>query len=197
MYHYSVTICRNQCHKQLISVNDVFLLQSLAYANLIPSRRFLCTVSNYQSASRKKKIPKKNASSDNNYLMERNEFIVLGNDLFRNIQNAIDPIIPLNPGYKWCFSEDTIPDRSKILNENNMDKDIISITLSVGSKGNYVFEIDKTRQIFTVNSPVSGILQYYYDYSDCQWLGVQDKHDFRGLITRDLLRHSRGVCAFD
>lgn len=60
----------------------------------------------------------------------------------------------------------------------------------------YSFTADPSAEVLQINSPVSGAIEYKYDVPTGQWLSVEDKHDFRGLITRDLLRHALGVPDF-
>ena len=72
---------------------------------------------------------------------------------------------------------------------------------------------DYDNQLLILQSPVSGTMQYFYDNTASStrtgsgekeeqkvdmslWLNVHDGHDIRGIITRDLLRHARGVVDF-
>ena len=49
---------------------------------------------------------------------------------------------------------------------------------------------------FSYRSPVSGSNRYKYSVEDKLWLCVRDGHDLRGIITRDLIRHSMGLPTF-
>ena len=71
-----------------------------------------------------------------------------------------------------------------------------SISLDAGDKGFYIFSVDWANELLTVQTPISGVRQYGYAPEEGTWLNTVDGHDMRGLITRDLLRHSRGCPKF-
>ena len=107
------------------------------------------------------------------------DFVEESNNLLKYIKISIDPIVEIND-YSWT--------NGSKLNE---------LVLIVGKKGTYSFYPDTESGIFMLHSPISGPLQYYYDPEEKLWFGILDKHDMRGLITRDLLRHSIGCPNFD
>jgi len=90
-------------------------------------------------------------------------------------------IMPLNAEYKLTRSQAP-------RNE--------SISLDAGDKGFYIFSVDWANELLTVQTPISGVRQYEYSPDDGTWLNTIDKHDMRGLVTRDLLRHCRGCPKF-
>ena len=96
-----------------------------------------------------------------------------------SIYKAIDPMLVLNETYK--------------LTKNASSEEIL---LDTGAKGFYIFRIDRRMERLFVQTPISGTHQYEFSAEDKTWLDVHDKHDMRGLITRDLLRHSRGCPKF-
>jgi frataxin-like iron-binding protein CyaY len=70
------------------------------------------------------------------------------------------------------------------------------ISLNLGDKGTFVFIFKVKSEYLQLNSPMSGLLEYKYDRSQRLWLNVKDSHDFRGLVTRDLLRICSGCPNF-
>mmetsp|Transcript_2307 Transcript_2307/g.2426 ORF Transcript_2307/g.2426 Transcript_2307/m.2426 type:complete len:233 (-) Transcript_2307:1-699(-) len=108
------------------------------------------------------------------------------------IARALSPLVPMNPGYSLGATHDI----SKNAFELSIDNDPIVLTLETGVKGPYIFSIDRQNERLIVQSPISGIFQYAWDVESKLWLGSVDRHDLRGLITRDLLRHATGLCAF-
>jgi frataxin-like iron-binding protein CyaY len=99
---------------------------------------------------------------------------------------------------KLCFVEvhDAVQDM-KALNE------IFDITLTeselkidMGSKGKFVFVIKPRGETLQYHSPVSGVLEYKFDPEERLWLQVDDRHDFRGMLTRDMLRVCIGYPKF-
>ncbi len=122
---------------------------------------------------------KRKVSSDN---MQAFDFNSKGCDVLNHIQSALQPILVANTSFS--------------LNRDKNEKNNERITLNTGSKGYYVFTIDSVIQKLIIQTPISGMLQYYYDVNENLWLNVLDKHDMRGLVTRDLLRHSLGMAKF-
>ena len=122
---------------------------------------------------------KRKVSSDN---VQTFDFNSKGDDVLNHIQSALQPILVANTSFSLT--------RDK--NEKNNER----ITLNTGSKGYYVFTIDSVIQKLIIQTPISGMLQYYYDVNENLWLNVLDKHDMRGLVTRDLLRHTLGMAKF-
>lgn len=70
------------------------------------------------------------------------------------------------------------------------------ISLGLGGDGTFVFALKYKNELLQVNSPVSGLLVYQYDRKRRFWANVRDGHDFRGIVTRDLLRLCSGCPQF-
>lgn len=112
------------------------------------------------------------------------EFMKKAHDLFDRFKKAIEPILEAN---EYAF-------------EGNHDESTLKslqLKLLVGRKGAYTLTIDRERQYCVLQSPISGVVTYYYDTREKLWLGVNDRHDMRGLLTRDFIRHSIGLPNFD
>lgn len=122
---------------------------------------------------------KRKVSSDN---VQTFDFNSKGSDVLNLIQSALQPILVANTSFSLTRDR----------NEKNNER----ITLNTGSKGYYVFTYDTMIQNLIIQTPISGMLQYYYDINENLWLNVLDKHDMRGLVTRDLLRHTLGMAKF-
>lgn len=83
------------------------------------------------------------------------------------------------------------------LNEMDIISSPDSLTVDFGkTQGQYTLKVDRENQRLNLLSPVSGIIQYYFEPESAQWLSSTDNHDIRGLITRDMLRHCRGCPKF-
>ncbi len=107
-------------------------------------------------------------------------FAVLGKEMLKTIEAAIEDVISLNPGYS--------------LNHHSEGPE--GATLDCGEHGSYVFKLDFEREFLVVSTPISGTLEYFYDNINKDWLNVRDGHHATGIITRDLLRHARGSAQF-
>lgn len=59
--------------------------------------------------------------------------------------------------------------------------------------GQYTIQIDKEQALVHMQSPISGIVQYYKDADDGEWRSVDDGHILQGLLVRDLIRQIKGV----
>jgi len=110
------------------------------------------------------------------------DFNVKANEVLSQIQSALQPVLIANTSFTLTRDR----------NEKNNER----ITLNTGSKGYYVFTIDNMIQNLIIQTPISGMLQYCYDSKQNLWLNVLDGHDMRGLVTRDLLRHTLGMAKF-
>lgn len=98
--------------------------------------------------------------------------------LMNLIIKAVEPILEIN-GYYF------------------EDRGAMGLALKCGSKGSYTFKIDFEELILIYRSPVSGSLQYKFCPESKLWLSINDGHDLRGIITRDLIRHSMGMPNFE
>jgi hypothetical protein len=93
------------------------------------------------------------------------------------VRDAVKPLESLNTNFK--------------VTDN--DSDQLTITCERG-KHSIKVSNDRTKVIF--QSFISGFHQYYFDEEDQLWLSIKDKHDLRGLITRDVMKHSIGCPNF-
>ena len=80
------------------------------------------------------------------------------------------------------------------MQELNDEFDIIfspeRLEIHLGVKGKYLIHINDEEKRIVMQSPVSGMLQYYFDEESSAWVGDRDSHDLKGLITRDMLRQN-------
>lgn len=60
----------------------------------------------------------------------------------------------------------------------------------------YILKPDHKRELLILQSYFSGFHTYYFNQETNLWLSSEDEHDFRGLLTRDILRHHNGVPDF-
>jgi frataxin-like iron-binding protein CyaY len=65
------------------------------------------------------------------------------------------------------------------------------------SRGKYTVRPDHEKKILVLQSYISGYHNYYFDPTEKLWFSVKDNHDFRGLFTRDIVRHCVGCPHFD
>jgi len=93
------------------------------------------------------------------------------------IRDVVKPLEELNPTLK--------------LTDNGVD----TLTI-VSPRGKYSLHVSSDRQKLIFQSFISGYHQYYFDTEDQLWLSIKDKHDLRGLLTRDLLKHVIGCPNF-
>lgn len=103
--------------------------------------------------------------------------------------------------FQYSTTLNTLEKIFQTLKEQNKEIEIINnkeneLLISTGIKGNFHFRIDPMTEQLVVITPYSGILSYYYCNEDGLWLGIHDKHDLRGLITRDWLRGYIGCPSF-
>ena len=94
------------------------------------------------------------------------------------IEKGIQPLVEINDGYKISRPSDN------------------ELLIDVGGMGSYILRIDLPLNCIAITSPVSGVNKYVYDRDENLWLGVHDRHDMLGILTRDFLRHSIGCPNF-
>lgn len=72
------------------------------------------------------------------------------------------------------------------------------LTIDLGKqKGTYTLLKDPNTKEVTLLSPISGLNKYAYDADKQRWLSIgADKHDFLGILTRDLIRQCTGCPSF-
>ena len=124
-----------------------------------------------------------------------------------HIYRSINPLLELNDGFHWSCSQlkiiqqiaakypGTLTDMT-LLDPLVLADDAVTLCLNAGSKGSYIFTVDRQLERINVQSPISGTYSYTYNEEHGWWYSVIDNHDMRGLITRDLLRHCRGCPMF-
>ena len=59
--------------------------------------------------------------------------------------------------------------------------------------GQYTLQIDLEEALVQLQSPISGIVQYFKSLDDGEWRSLQDGHILQGLLVRDLIRQIKGV----
>ena len=59
--------------------------------------------------------------------------------------------------------------------------------------GQYTLQVDPEQALVHLQSPISGIVQYYRSSDDDEWRSVEDGHILEGLLVRDLIRQIKGV----
>jgi frataxin-like iron-binding protein CyaY len=84
-------------------------------------------------------------------------------------------------------------DMKTLNNEFLITHEDSTLTVDTGEKGQFIFSIDIENEKFRFSSPVSGVFQYEYDEESGEWLSSVDRHDVRGLLTRDFIKHWIGV----
>jgi frataxin-like iron-binding protein CyaY len=90
---------------------------------------------------------------------------------------ALEPMVEANPAFILDYSND-------------------ELKLDVGERGCFILKIDYEVEKLNFLTPISGVFEYEYDESTHEWVGVEDRHDIREMITRDLLRYFRGCPQF-
>ena len=68
--------------------------------------------------------------------------------------------------------------------------------IDMGPKGVFIIRFKTKPKVLQFHSPISGILEYDYNQDQDLWLNLIDKHNFKGILTRDLLRVCVGCPAF-
>ena len=170
-------------------VMPVFLRQRKAFSAM-QSLRALGTYKPISRFARKKQqqpgsdtAPSSSASSFADARMDADVkayFLAEAEDMLSDISDAIEVILPQNPGYEI----------------NRIAPDNLEVRCG-DNGGTYVFRVDHEQQCLGVVSPVSGVNKYTLHPDEGLWLGVNDSHDMRGLIIRDFMRHCIGLPSFD
>lgn len=93
------------------------------------------------------------------------------------VANAVEPLKPLNKD----FSVYTGPKNELVIQTE---------------RGKHTIYEDKAKKVLVLQSYFSGYHNYAFDVEQKLWLSIKDNHDFRGLLTRDLLRHCNGCPDF-
>ena len=145
---------------------------SLVVASQISVRKvqYVRPFSIFTPSTRRKKVEPFVAEPDWDFLEEAKKCI-------KAVSIALEPMMELNEEFKL----------------NTTDDELI---LDVGPRGQVVLSVDTKQECLCLSTPISGVFEYLYDVETGQWLGSVDRHDMRGMITRDLLRHFRGMPNF-
>lgn len=59
--------------------------------------------------------------------------------------------------------------------------------------GQYNIQVDNHQSLLLVSSPITGPLEYIFLKDKQEWCSVQDGHNFKGLLMRDLIRQVNGL----
>jgi hypothetical protein len=101
-------------------------------------------------------------------------------EVFAALESTFRPLLALNKDFELIVKPGT------------------EVRLKVGNsdRGHYVFMPNYDTELLRVNSPYSGSFEYICCPDTKNWLCVIDRHDMRGIITRDLLKHCIGCPQF-
>merc|ERR1712232_681674 len=114
-------------------------------------------------------------------MMDRNVFVsVVAKNCLMDIERALEPMMAVNDVFVL----------KRGLNEIGESLQIILID------GTYTIQIDEVSQTMILTSPKSGMYTYMYNDEDNEWIGVNDGHSFKGMITRDLIQQCHGLPNF-
>jgi len=61
------------------------------------------------------------------------------------------------------------------------------------AKGQYNIQIDNENRVLLFHTPITGQMDYILSKSTGEWCGIDDGHNFKGLLVRDLIRQIKGV----
>eukprot|EP01032_Pedospumella_encystans_P007657 gene7657-9162_t len=101
------------------------------------------------------------------------------NKILTKVNDAVVPMIELNEGFSVEFAPS--------------EPSLTIITM----KGKLSLTVDKDQALLNLQSFLSGAQHYYFDAEEREWLSKRDSHSLRGVVTRDLIRHSRGCPDLD
>lgn len=112
------------------------------------------------------------------YLMEQAQFDASADAFMEKIYQALEPLRKLNEG--MVLSRGIEEEAGKF------------IMIDLGpSMGQYNIQMYNSTQALLFESPISG--QNHYMLSNNEWIGIDDGHNFEGLLVRDLIRQCHGV----
>ena len=97
--------------------------------------------------------------------------------VLHEIENAIEHMKKINDPFEVTKTED-------------------ELVVNSGKFGIFSFKLQPKDETLVYQSPVSGVVTYFYDTKEDHWLSIMDKHDMRGLVTRDFVRHHVGCPMF-
>lgn len=99
--------------------------------------------------------------------------------ILNKVNDAVVPMTELNPGFSVEFAPSEL-----------------SLTVHT-MKGKLSLTVDKDQALLNLQSFLSGAQNYYFDAEEREWLSKRDSHSLRGVVTRDLIRYSRGCPDLD
>jgi frataxin-like iron-binding protein CyaY len=97
--------------------------------------------------------------------------------MFKSIEAAVAPLESQNTNFNVSYGN---------------DGELVIAT----HRGRHILKVDGNRRLIVLQSYFSGFHKYAFFPEEQTWLSIQDGHDLRGLLTRDLMRHCIGVPAF-
>ena len=101
-------------------------------------------------------------------------------DLFKMVVTTLKPMLPGNPDFELTINA-------------NVE---VRLKFGTSERSAYLFSPNYEEEVVRVVCPYSGSFEYYYDTETNNWLNLIDKHDLRGIVTRDLLKHCIGCPLF-
>mmetsp|Transcript_24473 Transcript_24473/g.35986 ORF Transcript_24473/g.35986 Transcript_24473/m.35986 type:complete len:150 (+) Transcript_24473:35-484(+) len=122
-------------------------------------------------------IPFSRKKSNNKSVSYSYSFKREARDALTKIQTALSPMEEMNDKFEIIRHDD----------ELNVD---------CGEHGFWWFRICYEDEALHMNTPRSGSFSYKFDIASKEWLNEHDRHDIRGLITRDMIRGHKGLPAF-
>merc|ERR1712232_1299353 len=106
-------------------------------------------------------------------MMDRNVFVsVVAKNCLMDIERALEPMMAVNDVFVLKRGWNEIGETLQII------------------------LIDEVSQTMILTSPKSGMYTYMYNDEDNEWIGVNDGHSFKGMITRDLIQQCHGLPNF-
>ena len=136
-----------------------------------PSVRAFCVT----GATRKRGGSRKAIDSGvSNYQQEVDAIIL-------QLHKSIKPLEPLNTNFE-CL---------------NLEEDKKKVLLVRTVRGDFKFYPNPEDSTIVFQSYISGYHNYSFDTESKLWLSIKsDRHDLRGMVTRDFLRHCTGCIQF-
>ena len=97
------------------------------------------------------------------------------------LHKSIKPLEPLNTNFE-CL---------------NLEEDGKKVLLVRTLRGDFKFNPNHDDSTLVFQSYISGYHNYSFDTESKLWLSIKsDRHDLRGMVTRDFLRHCTGCIQF-
>lgn len=112
---------------------------------------------------------------------EKSEFQKASQSLLQSVQQALEALVPLNKPHMFVTKG----------HEEGMG-DFLLVDLGP-THGQYTIQVDVSQTLLLFVSPVSGQHEYHFIRETETWCHVENEHDFKGLLVRDLIRQIQGV----